>query len=101
MSTRTDDTTAHTAVEGSRERSATRSVSWTNATDDQADRQQHTVLFRKASATRWVVQHVRTVTLRQRGETTSTLDADASLSDVPTWAIDEAGLEYDGGVLRG
>jgi len=79
----------------------TRSASWTSAPDDQTGRQKHTVLFRKASATRWVVQHIRIVTIRQRGETTSSLDPDVSLSDIPMWAIDEAGLEYDGGVLRG
>jgi hypothetical protein len=99
MSTRTEHTTQQTAEDRRRDVS-TRSVSWTASTDHPLQRCTKTALFRE-TADAWVLQHVRTVTLRQRGETTSSLDPDASLSDVPTWAIDEAGLKFEGGVLRG
>jgi hypothetical protein len=58
------------------------------------------VLFRKVSATRWIVQHKRTITLRQRGQTTSQINTDATATSIPVWVISQAGLVYDGGVLR-
>ncbi|MDS0284743.1 hypothetical protein [Haloarcula onubensis] len=70
----------------------TRSISWNPPTRQTTSTCRRTAFFRRTSAG-WILQHIRSVTLRQRGESTSELDPDARPIDLPLWVREEMGLE--------
>jgi hypothetical protein len=76
------------------------SVSWNVRTDAPLHRHRKTALFYH-DGTGWRLEHVREVTLRQRGQTTTDLAGDVSASDLPASVVRRADLspndDLDGG----
>lgn len=76
---------------------ATRSITWHPPAEQTTGQRRKTALFRRTSRG-WILQHIRQVTTRQRGETTSELDADAQPADLPPWIRQQVGLDNTGGM---
>jgi len=62
----------------------TKSVSWYVSTGHVTTSHRRVALLRRAGS-EWVVQHIRGVYLRQQGRTTSRLEPDATVADIPPW----------------
>jgi hypothetical protein len=89
-------TDAQDTIEEAQSRPTTRSITWRPGSDQTTGRRRCTALFRR-TATGWQLQHVRTVTLRQRGPTTSDLDPNARPIDLPPWVRRQVGLDENAG----
>lgn len=89
-----DTTNATTGPKIDREAASTRSARWRVGTNQITASKRCTALFRR-TPTGWILQHVRSVHLRQRGPSKTDLRTDISPEEVPDTVFRKVGLDRD------